>query len=54
MSIIKVIYVKTQVYAYSYTQLGTMRILVCKCTYKNANINLSNSISLFNLVSFAQ
>ena len=40
MSVIKVICVKIQVYIYFYTKLGTMRILICKCTYKNAKMSI--------------
>ena len=40
MSVIKVICVKTQVHIYFYTKLGTMKILICKCTCKNAKMSL--------------
>lgn len=50
MSIIKVLYVKIQEYAYSDVHFGSVGIL----TGKNENKNFSNSISLFYLVIFAQ
>ena len=40
MAVIKVICVKTQVYIYFYSKLGTMKILIHKCTCKNAKMSL--------------